>query len=106
MNDDIKAANERALATVRESEALIEKAMETLARHDRMLEDAGIDPGKYRVWAERQMTVEIKARAREEFEAEMTQLAHDVEDEARRLGITKKSSPAVSPARRMRRQSV
>ena len=46
MKDEIQESNERALAVVRENEKLIAKAREVLGNQDRMLQEAGIDPGK------------------------------------------------------------
>jgi len=83
MKDEIQESNERALAVVRENEKLIAKAREVLGNQDRMLQEAGIDPGKYRKWLDAQMTPAVRAQARAEFENEMNEIRHEAEAQAR-----------------------
>jgi len=94
MNDDIQQTNERALALVRENEKLIERAVEAIGREERIVKEAGLDPAQYRKWLSMNADPEAEARAQAEFDAEMTELRHEVDAEAARLGLSRPAAGA------------
>lgn len=93
MKDEIQETNERAMVIVRENEKLIERAQAVVGAQDRILREAGLDPAQYRRWVAKTGDDKSHADARAEFEREMTELQHEVDAEAARLGIVKTAAP-------------
>jgi hypothetical protein len=84
-----------------ESERLLEDAK--ASTFEAWCEQNGLDLDKVEAFLNETITPELEAQAREQVEQEMARISHDVDAEARRLGIAQPSAGQEQIARRMRR---
>lgn len=84
-----------------ESERLLEQAKS--GTFQAWCEQNGLDIDKVEAFLDQTVTPEIEAQARQQVEEEMARINHEVDAEARRLGLTQPGQGQQQIARRMRR---
>jgi hypothetical protein len=84
-----------------ESERLLEEAKSST--FEAWCEQNGLDLDKVESFLDQMITPELEAQAQQEFEQEMARIRHDVDNQARQLGIAQPGVGQEHITRRVRR---